>query len=208
MRSSTTCSGLGRPAEDAVDLVRQAASGVARRNSRAAIREIAEDIGQDAVLAFVAIGPERIPADPAAWGAVVARNRIVDLIRRERRMRVVDWQAVAGTELEGIVERLRPSPDPATVAADRVDASRLLTGLTSRERQLLALVSEGRGHAEIATLLGYANARTVTATLHRVRRTLRGELPASVRQPGPSQSPPHGQLERAPLARAPLSAAA
>lgn len=157
--------------------VQRAAEAVARRNRNPAIRQAAEDIGQDVVAAFVARALDRGCDDPAAWGAVVARNRIVDLLRRGRWTTPVDWDAATGTAWQAVLERGAPASDPALLATARVDADRLLRRLNERERQLLLLVAQGYPHREIAEILGYANARTVTATLHRIRSALSTERP-------------------------------
>ena len=44
--------------------------------------------------------------------------------------------------------------------------------LDDDEKQFVTLVAMGYSHAEIAEIMGYANANTVKATLHRKRATL------------------------------------
>jgi DNA-directed RNA polymerase specialized sigma24 family protein len=44
-----------------------------------------------------------------------------------------------------------------------------LACLSDRERQLVELVDAGYSHAEIATMMGYSSARSVTTTLNRIR---------------------------------------
>jgi hypothetical protein len=44
-----------------------------------------------------------------------------------------------------------------------------LSCLSDRERQMVHLVEAGYSHAEIAEMMGYANARTVTTTWNRVK---------------------------------------
>lgn len=176
-RGQSVSGGRDRTAET-VAAVQRAAEAVARRNRNPAIRQAAEDISQDAAAAFVTRALDRTCDDPAAWGAVVARNRIVDLLRRGRWTTPVDWDTATGTVWQAILERGAPVSDPAVLATARVDAVRLLRRLSERERQLMLLVAQGYPHREIAEMLGYANARTVTATLHRIRRALTGERSA------------------------------
>lgn len=47
--------------------------------------------------------------------------------------------------------------------------------LTAKERQLIELQAQGVPQAEIAEILGYANANSVKATLNRIRRRLEDE---------------------------------
>ena len=104
------------------------------------------------------------PEQFESWLFRLARNTCIDHLRRQklRRMFIPFAQ-----EHENV-----PEPDGA-VDTEELDALRhALAQLRPKDRALLALVQEGRSHAEIAETFGTSVA-AVKARLHRAREQLR-----------------------------------
>jgi RNA polymerase sigma-70 factor (ECF subfamily) len=99
-----------------------------------------------------------------SWLFRLARNTCIDHLRRQRLRRIfVPFAA----EHENV-----PEPDGA-VDSEEFDALRhALSKLRPKDRALLALVQEGRSHAEIAATL-HTSIAAVKARLHRAREELR-----------------------------------
>src|ERR1700691_1873207 len=124
-----------------------------------------EDIVQ---LVFVkmarALARLKDPEQFESWLFRLARNTCIDHLRRQklRRMFIPFAQ-----EHENV-------PEPAgAVDTEELDALRhALAQLRPKDRALLALVQEGRSHAEIAETFGTSVA-AVKARLHRAREQLR-----------------------------------
>ena len=110
------------------------------------------------------IGRLRAPDQFEPWLFRLARNTCIDYLRRQRLRRIFIPFA---PEHENV-------PEPAgAVDAEELDALRhALAQLRPRDRALLALVQEGRSHAEIAESFGTSVA-AVKARLHRAREQLR-----------------------------------
>lgn len=127
----------------------------------------AEDIAQGVVLKFTQRHMTRQVENPYAWGAVHARHACVNFANRQlpraRRENVWDedfWEDQVDAN-PGIY------PYKTVAGADAIEYA--LSCLSDRERQMVHLVEAGYSHAEIAEMLGYANARTVTSTWTRVK---------------------------------------
>ncbi len=74
-------------------------------------------------------------------------------------------------EMELYLEQVTPSPDPISVEPDDPLAENPLLQLSSRERQVLLLIAEGKSNPEIAELLT-VRLNTVHTYLKRIRRKL------------------------------------
>ncbi|HMD60116.1 MAG TPA: RNA polymerase sigma factor [Opitutaceae bacterium] len=106
----------------------------------------------------------KAPEQFEPWLFRLARNTCIDHLRRQKLRRIFIPFA---PEHENV-----PEP-PGAVDAEELDALRhALAQLRPRDRALLALVQEGRSHAEIAQTFGTSVA-AVKARLHRAREQLR-----------------------------------
>jgi RNA polymerase sigma factor (sigma-70 family) len=109
-----TCDDAPESAESATDLRRAAARAIAALTSKvgAARLDLVEDATQDALLRALKTWPERgVPEDPEAWIVRVARNALIDRLRRD----------VGGAEAAAALAETRQK-DAAASAAD--EASR------------------------------------------------------------------------------------
>jgi len=127
----------------------------------------AEDIAQGVVLKFTQRHMTRQVENPGAWGAVHARHACVNFANRQlpraRGENVWDedfWEDQVDAN-PGIY------PYKTVAGADAIEYA--LSCLSDRERQMVHLIEAGYSHAEIAEMLGYANARTVTSTWTRIK---------------------------------------
>jgi RNA polymerase sigma-70 factor (ECF subfamily) len=124
-----------------------------------------EDISQQVFIKMVrALDRLQAPAQFESWLFRLARNTCIDHLRRLKLRRIFTPFA---PEHEDV-----PEP-PGAVDTEELDALRhALSQLRPQDRALLALVQEGRSHAEIADSLGITIA-AVKARLHRAREQLR-----------------------------------
>lgn len=127
----------------------------------------AEDIAQSVVLKFTQRHMTRQVENPWAWGAVHARHACVNFANRQlpraRGENVWDedfWEDQVDAN---------PGIYPYKMVAGADAIAYALSCLSDRERQMVHLVEAGYSHAEIAEMLGYANARTVTSTWTRIK---------------------------------------
>jgi RNA polymerase sigma-70 factor, ECF subfamily len=81
-----------------------------------------------------------------AWVMRIARNRLIDHVRHNRRV-----------TFEELDERHTATGGPETETA-RIDLRRALAGLSTDERDLLAMRIAGMSHAEIGTIRGRSEA--------------------------------------------------
>ena len=164
-----------------VDLVRRAQRGdeaalheliVAYQNRVAGFvfaitnrRDQVEDLSQQIFIKMVrAIDGLQAPSQFESWLFRLARNTCIDQLRRQKLRRIF---LPFADEHENIAE------PPGAVDTEELDALRHALGqLRPQDRALLALVQEGRSHAEIARVLGTSVA-AVKARLHRAREHLR-----------------------------------
>jgi len=144
----------------------EAAYAVAR-NQQPDVAVHAEDIAQSVVLKFTQRHMTARVENPAAWGAVHARhecrnfaNRQLKRERANRRRDEVLWEEE--TDLNPQIY-----PYGQVAGADAVEYA--LSCLSDREREMVHLIEAGYSHAEIAEMMGYAGARSVTTTMNRVR---------------------------------------
>ncbi|MEY2879184.1 MAG: hypothetical protein RLZZ15_1564 [Verrucomicrobiota bacterium] len=124
-----------------------------------------EDLSQQVFIKmFRALAGLQAPAQFESWLFRLARNTCIDQLRRQKLRRIfLPFQP----EHEDVAE-------PAgAVGTEELDALRhALAQLRPAERALLALVQEGRSHAEIAETLD-TSVSAVKARLHRAREHLR-----------------------------------
>lgn len=124
-----------------------------------------EDLSQQVFIKMVrSIDRLLEPAQFESWLFRLARNTCIDQLRRQKLRRIF---LPFGEEHENI-----PEP-PGAVDTEELDALRhALEQLRPQDRALLALVQEGRSHAEIAVTFATSVA-AVKARLHRAREHLR-----------------------------------
>jgi RNA polymerase sigma-70 factor (ECF subfamily) len=124
-----------------------------------------EDLAQMVFIKMVrAIGRLNAPEQFESWLFRLARNTCIDHLRRQKLRRIFTPFA---PEHENV-----PEPDGA-VDSEELDALRhALDQLRPKDRALLALVQEGRSHAEIAETFKTSVA-AVKARLHRAREQLK-----------------------------------
>jgi len=124
-----------------------------------------EDIAQHIFIKMVRALPRlQAPEQFESWLFRLARNTCIDHLRRQKLRRIF---LPFAPEHEDV-------PEPAgAVDSEELDALRhALAQLRPQDRVLLALVQEGRSHAEIAQTLTTSVA-AVKARLHRAREHLR-----------------------------------
>jgi RNA polymerase sigma-70 factor (ECF subfamily) len=124
-----------------------------------------EDLAQQVFIKMIrALNGLQAPAQFESWLFRLARNTCIDHLRRQKLRSIFLPFAVEHEEV--------PEP-PGAVDTEELDALRhALEQLRPQDRALLALVQEGRSHAEIAETLGTSVA-AVKARLHRAREQLR-----------------------------------
>lgn len=124
-----------------------------------------EDLAQQVFIKMIrALDRLQAPAQFESWLFRLARNTCIDQLRRQKLRRIF---LPFGDEHENI-----PEP-PGSVGTEELDALRhALAQLRPQDRALLAMVQEGRNHAEIAETLATSVA-AVKARLHRAREHLR-----------------------------------
>lgn len=137
-------------------------------------RELAEDVTQEAWLRALREWPRKgIPETPLAWLTTVARNLIVDQLRKKVH---TPLDLVAAAELLAAVD-----DDEVTESAELASAvTRALTRLPKDEARLLeAFHFEKSKVAQIAESLGVTE-RAIEGRLRRARERLRHELEITV----------------------------
>jgi RNA polymerase sigma-70 factor (ECF subfamily) len=124
-----------------------------------------EDLAQQVFIKMIrALDRLQAPAQFESWLFRLARNTCIDHLRRQKLRRIF---LPFAPEHEDV-----PEP-PGAVDTEELDALRhALAQLRPQDRALLALVQEGRSHAEIAQTLKTSIA-AVKARLHRAREQLR-----------------------------------
>ena len=137
------------------------------RNQSPDIAAHAEDIAMNIVLKFTKRQMTAKVENPAAWGATHARYACTNYANRQvHRQRNEDVNNETFWE-----ERIDINPGiypyKSVAGADAIAFA--LACLNDREREMVHLVEAGYSHAEVAEMLGYAGARSVTTTMNRIR---------------------------------------
>ena len=147
--------------------VHEAATIRARSHPTRPSPQDVEDIAQETVARFAKQEPGSIE-NPAAWANTVAGNLCVNLARSQRGAR-----PQMDDDDPGALNRFLLGRSSSWVAIVREQAGVLLAMLTPRERELIQLVAEDTPQAEIAQIMGYANADSVKVTLNRIRKKIK-----------------------------------
>jgi RNA polymerase sigma-70 factor (ECF subfamily) len=149
--------------------VHEAATIRARSHPSRPSPQDVEDIAQETVARFAKQEPGSIE-NPAAWANTVAGNLCVNLARSQRG---------EGPELDDndgpeALERFLVYGTRSSRAGIAImQTGILLAMLTPRERELVQLVAEDTPQADIAEIMGYANADSVKVTLNRIRKKIK-----------------------------------
>lgn len=155
--------------------------------------DLAEDAVQDAIGSAIATwtrsGP---PAVPGAWLTTAARNRAIDVLRREGRRVEVETRGTWGAAAPGRTDEVEPEADTETHVGPMVDDQLRLMfvtchpSLTRETRVTLTLKYVcGLRTDEIARLL-LVGEDTVTKRIRRARRKIR-EARILLRVPPPDR---------------------
>jgi RNA polymerase sigma-70 factor (ECF subfamily) len=141
-------------------------------------RELAEDVTQETWLRAVREWRRKgIPASPMAWLTTVARNLIVDQLRRAEPLSI---DAVSIAEVF--------SAEEATTVSESAEVTSLVTEalqkIPKREAQLLeSFHFEHRRVAELAAAYGVSE-RAIEGRLRRARERLRNQLAITLKSVG------------------------
>jgi len=135
---------------------------VVRRRAQAAGIDV-EDIVQETLLALHLKRATWVPGTPVApWVAAIARNKLIDVLRRRGQRTQVS--------LESVFETLWSEDESG--GAEAFDVQRLLGTLSERQREVVQAVSlEGYSARETATRLRMTESG-VRVTLHRSLKVL------------------------------------
>ena len=149
--------------------VHEAATIRARSHPSRPSPQDVEDIAQETVARFAKQEPGSIE-NPAAWANTVAGNLCVNLARSQRgEGPEMDDNDGADALERFLVYGTRSSR--AGIALEQTGI--LLAMLNPRERELVQLVAEDTPQADIAEIMGYANADSVKVTLNRIRKKIK-----------------------------------
>lgn len=137
------------------------------RNQQPDVAAYAEDIAQGVVLKFARRQVTRRIENPAAWAAVQARYACMNFANRQlpRARGENVWDKDFWAESVDVNPAIYPYK--MVSGADAIEFA--LSCLSEREREMVHLIEAGYSHAEVAEMLGYAGARSVTTTMSRVR---------------------------------------
>jgi RNA polymerase sigma-70 factor (ECF subfamily) len=143
-------------------LLTAALRSVVRRRARAVGVDV-EDIVQETLLALHLKRATWVPGTPVApWVAAIARNKLIDVLRRRGQRTQVS--------LESVVENLCREDDDSGAGA--FDVQRLLGELSERQREVVQAVSlDGYSARETAARL-HMTEGGVRVTLHRSLKVL------------------------------------
>lgn len=141
--------------------------------------DLARDVVQDTFLRLCEQDPEELADRLAPWLFTVCRNRLLDLVRKERRMSPL-------TELD-LETREAAGPSPAAAAASSDVASAvlgLMEGLPVNQREVVRLKFQGQMSYEEIAAVTSLSVGNVGFLLHTAIKTLRVRLEALERPGG------------------------
>ena len=133
--------------------------------------DLARDVVQDTFLRLWKQKKQRVEGHLAQWLFTVCRNRALDMLRKEKRMK-----RMTGT---GNLEPASTAPGPATLLERRETMSRVLLALeclSPREQEVLRLkFQNGLSYREIAATVGIS-VSNVGYLIHTAVKKVRAEL--------------------------------
>ena len=149
--------------------VHEAATFRARSHPTRPSPQDVEDIAQETVARYAKQEPGSIE-NPAAWANTVAGNLCVNLARSQRG----EGPEMDDNDGPEALERFLVYGTRSSRAGIAImQTGILLAMLTPRERELIQLVAEDTPQADIAEIMGYANADSVKVTLNRIRKKIK-----------------------------------
>lgn len=154
--------------DEQLGIVLETARTYLGRNSSNLVRMNAEDLAQEVCISFMRAAAREQIDNPAAWAVTAAKNLAINLVQRNRED-VADLEDEVNQDVFHFVAEGMATSYAALV---RQQAALLMTQLDDNEKDFITLVAMGYSHAEIAGIIGYANADTVKATLYRKRKEL------------------------------------
>ena len=156
----------------------------ARKRARQQTRNV--DWAEDAVAeAFARLSARSDwPDGPKGWISTVVRNIIIDRSRQKFEADRVQLPSPinaeetsdANIDFESLVSDLMASRRTSELVFLRAAVREMRDQVSDKEWELLLASYEGLSHQEIADVLGYASAATVTQTLSRIRKKLKLSL--------------------------------
>lgn len=151
---------------EVLEQVRLAAFRRARRQSPAVAAQ-ADDIAMSVVEKFIVTSRQQTIENPVAWASATAFWMATDLAKRLRAQHDREESCDGASAQEPAALDPLTYPFRFVAAADALNFA--LSALSEREQRLVTLVAEGYSHAEVASIMGYSSARSVTTTLNRIR---------------------------------------
>ena len=144
--------------------------------------DTARDVVQDTFLRLCQADPNRVQGHLAEWLFTVCRNRALDVLRKENRMKPLSEVDLATRPADGL--------SPAAEAERRETTSevlRLLAGLPFNQREVVRLkFQNGLSYQEISRVT-HLTVTNVGFLIHTAIKTLRHELQASAPVPNPER---------------------
>jgi len=142
----------------------------------------ADDAVAEAFARLTALG--YWPDNPQGWLRTAVRNIIIDRSRQKfetDRMQLPSPAKAGETantfiDFEALVAELMESRRTSELVFVRNAIRDMRDQVSDKEWELLLASFEGLSHQEIAVVLGYASAATVTQTLSRIRKKLKLQL--------------------------------
>jgi DNA-directed RNA polymerase specialized sigma24 family protein len=156
-----------------------------RNNFNPRVRQLAEDIAQDTVLAYLQASRAQVIDNPAAWANVTAwrlARKIAKSGQQEERPSTDSDELPMGQrwdlpddnpERMAFMRFISDGQPTSAIGILRQQADLLMAQLDEQEREFVLLVASGYSQEEIADILGYANADVVKTTLNRKRKKLK-----------------------------------
>lgn len=144
--------------------------------------DTARDVVQDTFLRLCQADPDRVQGHLAEWLFTVCRNRALDVLRKESRMKPL-------TEVD-LAARPGDAPSPAAEAERRETTSevlRLLASLPLNQREVVRLkFQNGLSYQEISRVT-HLTVTNVGVLIHTAIKTLRQQLQAPAFVPNPER---------------------
>jgi RNA polymerase sigma factor (sigma-70 family) len=153
--------------------IHDAALAVAR-NQSPDVAAHAQDIAQEVVMKFANRQMTKQVRNPAAWGATYARYECLNYANRglaRKRNETIDNDDFWEEKID-----INPAIYPYKAVAGADAIAYALSCLNDREQEMVHLVEAGYSHAEVADMMGYAGARSVTTTMNRIRNKITEHL--------------------------------
>lgn len=147
--------------------------------------DTARDVVQDTLLRLCQADPDRVQGHLAEWLFTVCRNRALDVLRKESRMKPL-------SEVD-LATRPSDAPSPAAEVERRETISevlRLLAGLPPNQREVVRLKFQNDLSYQEISRVTHLTVTNVGFLIHTAIRTLRQQLQAPALAPNPERRLP------------------